>query len=96
MTIDIKKLAKLSNLYLSPEEEKILVKDIDGILHWAEHLQDISIEEARNALDQGSCQGKAPIREDQVSLKETSTDILANAPQVKDDLFVVPLVVGEC
>jgi aspartyl-tRNA(Asn)/glutamyl-tRNA(Gln) amidotransferase subunit C len=94
MAIDIAELKKLSNLYLTPQEEKVLNKEIQEILHWTESLKDMSWEEETCTLPKAPI-GQVPSREDIPCLEEGVNEILENAPKKKDGCFVVPLVVGE-
>ena len=42
--INIEKLATLSRISVSPEEEKTLTADIDSILSYIEHIQEVSFD----------------------------------------------------
>ena len=88
MDIDIQKIAKLSRLQISPQEEKKFQKEMSDILHMVEHLPDIA--EGDFGVDPSH---PMQLRKDIAVEKQNREEILQNAPQKEAGCFVVPRVV---
>ncbi|MDP9196524.1 MAG: Asp-tRNA(Asn)/Glu-tRNA(Gln) amidotransferase subunit GatC [Pseudomonadota bacterium] len=87
----IRKIARLSALELTPDEEKKYADALSGIFHWFEQLNQVDVT------------GVAPMtsvvehtlhkRPDEVDDGNCVRDIMANAPESLHDFFAVPKVV---
>jgi aspartyl-tRNA(Asn)/glutamyl-tRNA(Gln) amidotransferase subunit C len=86
-SIELAKIAKLSGLALTPEEETRFLCELRQILDYTKHLNALSVTE--------TLQSNKPInvfREDKIRPSEANT-ILQNAQAVsEDEYFVVPKV----
>jgi len=89
---DIKKLAKLSHIEVSEEEEESLKSDIDSILSYVQQIQDISAEITpekgilRNVMREDNEPHEAGLY---------SKEILNEAPNVKDGYIEVRKIINQ-
>ena len=94
MAIDaatVRKVAKLARLSEPEERLEPLARELTGIMTWIEMLAEVDVEGVEpmaSAVDL-----KLPWREDVVTEGGDPQRVLANAPQSKDNFFVVPKVV---
>lgn len=88
MEIDIKKIARLSRLALSAEEEEKFTRDMQAIVTMAAQLP--NLEEEDFPLEE---QDAMPLREDAIEQSLSSEAILKNAPQSAEECFTVPKTV---
>jgi aspartyl-tRNA(Asn)/glutamyl-tRNA(Gln) amidotransferase subunit C len=94
MAIDaatVRKVAKLAKLSEPEERLEPLARELSGIMTWIEMLAEVDVEGVEpmaSAVDL-----KLPMREDVVTEGGDPQRVLANAPQSKDNFFVVPKVV---
>ncbi len=93
-SFDVKTVAALSRLELTPEEEAAYQKDLDAILGYVEKMAELDIadvEPTARAVEMDNV-----FRED---VKGESIDrdiVMKNAPaNVDDELFRVPVVIDE-
>ncbi|CAL7959784.1 Aspartyl/glutamyl-tRNA(Asn/Gln) amidotransferase subunit C [Alphaproteobacteria bacterium] len=88
----IKKIADLACISLSSEEISIYRNEISGIVQWMETLKTVNTEgvEPMHSVIEGT----TPLRADVIIEKTDSTAILANAPKIRSQYFVVPKVVN--
>ena len=94
MSIDnsiVKKVAKLARIKTTLEEEQSLKQELNNILDWVDKLQKVDTAKVDPMLSVFN--ESMPKREDDVSKKLDSNDILLNAPEKKAGFFVVPKVV---
>ncbi|MBT3827968.1 aspartyl/glutamyl-tRNA amidotransferase subunit C [bacterium] len=84
--LDIKKLAKLSNIALREEEIAPLTKQIDDILSYAQ-----CVVQAAQEVKLASRSKINVFRPDQ-ALKTDPEPLLAQAPQREQNYFVVPVI----
>lgn len=84
----IEKLASLSKLTLTKEEEKIVAKELEKILKQVEPMKELNTEGVKPTSR------VLPIhnvfREDIPSSRDNSQDLLMNAPGKKGSYFLVP------
>lgn len=86
----IKKMAKLSQLSLTPDEEKLYAEQLEHILNYVSQLSEVNtdgIEPMVTATDM-----PVTLREDIVQKKFTAEEIVSNAPDKSGNLFKVPPV----
>ena len=88
MNIDIKRLAKLSRLKFSPEEELKFQGEMEKIVALVEQLPDI--DGSGSLIDPDS---PMELREDRPEQRFTRDALLKNAPEVQAGCVVVPKVV---
>lgn len=82
----VKKVAKLANLSLTPEEEEKFSNQLSHILGYIEELNSVdtgSVEPTFNVIDQSNV-----LREDAAELGLTQEEALSNARSAKDGFFV--------
>lgn len=94
MAIDVatvRKVAKLARIAEPEARLESLVQELNGILTWIEQLEEVDtdgVEPMTSVVHQG-----LPMREDVVTEGGDPARVLANAPKMAKDFFVVPKVV---
>jgi aspartyl-tRNA(Asn)/glutamyl-tRNA(Gln) amidotransferase subunit C len=90
---DVRRIAQLARLRLSPEEEERLRGELSAILGYVEQLQalDLSgVEPMTHALAAGDA---PPLRADEVRPSLDPEEALANAPAREGTWFKVPRII---
>ena len=85
------KLGKLARISISEDKLNNLSKDLNSILEFVDQLKEIKTEQVdptSNSLNQ-----KLEVRDDKVDNKNSTEDVLENAPEKEMDFFVVPKVI---
>ena len=85
------KLGKLARISISDDKLNNLSKDLNSILEFVDQLQEIKtdqVDPTSNSLNQ-----KLEVRDDKVDNKNSTEDVLENAPEKEMDFFVVPKVI---
>ncbi len=85
------KLGKLARISISEDKLKNLSKDLNSILEFVDQLKEIKtdqVDPTSNSLNQ-----KLEVRDDKVDNKNSTEDVLENAPEKEMDFFVVPKVI---
>ena len=85
------KLGKLARISISDGKLNNLSKDLNSILEFVDQLKEIKtdqVDPTSNSLNQ-----KLEVRDDKVDTKNSTEDILENAPEKEMDFFVVPKVI---
>ena len=85
------KLGKLARISISEDKLNNLSKDLNSILEFVDQLKEIKtdqVDPTSNSLNQ-----KLEVRDDKVDTKNSTEDILENAPEKEMDFFVVPKVI---
>ena len=85
------KLGKLARISISDDKLNNLSKDLNSILEFVDQLKEIKtdqVDPTSNSLNQ-----KLEVRDDKVDNKNSTEDILQNAPEKEMDFFVVPKVI---
>lgn len=85
---EVRHIAALARLKLSPEEERRFQHQLSDILEYAERLQAVDTEDISPTAS--VLQLSAPLRPDEVRPSPPRPDILANAPDSQDSMFRVP------
>lgn len=92
---NIEKLATLSHISVSPQEQKALKDDIDSILSYIEQIKDISTGNvAEESLEDS---GLRNVMREDGEPHETGVyteDLLHEAPSVKDNYIEVKKIIG--
>ncbi len=95
MKVDLEllaKLEKLSHLNIAAEKKEQVVSQLSEILAYVENLKELETSELDSYFS--TLSGGTILREDnQVKSSEISQSILANAPEVEDDFFIVPAII---
>jgi aspartyl-tRNA(Asn)/glutamyl-tRNA(Gln) amidotransferase subunit C len=89
--IDIKYVAHLARLHLTPEEEKKLGAQLGGILGYIEKLKELDVtgvEPTAHAVPTVNV-----TRPDEIRPSLSQADALRNAPSQANGLFMVPKIV---
>jgi aspartyl-tRNA(Asn)/glutamyl-tRNA(Gln) amidotransferase subunit C len=89
--IDIKYVAHLARLHLTPDEEKKLGAQLDGILGYIEKLKELDVtgvEPTAHAVPLVNV-----TRPDEVRPSLPHDEVLRNAPAQANGLFMVPKIV---
>ena len=89
--IDVKYVAQLARIALTPDEEKNLAKQLGGILGYIEKLNELDVtgvEPTAHAVPLVNV-----TRADEVRPSLSHEDALRNAPRQANGLFVVPKIV---
>ena len=89
--IDIKYVAHLARLHLTPDEEKKLGAQLDGILGYIEKLKELDVtgvEPTAHAVPMVNV-----MRPDEIRPSLPHDDALRNAPAKASGLFIVPKIV---
>jgi aspartyl-tRNA(Asn)/glutamyl-tRNA(Gln) amidotransferase subunit C len=89
--IDVKYVAHLARVALSPDEEKKLAAQLGGILGYIEKLKELdvtSVEPTAHAVPLVNV-----TRGDEICPSLPHDDVLRNAPRHANGLFIVPKVV---
>ncbi|MEA2013666.1 MAG: Asp-tRNA(Asn)/Glu-tRNA(Gln) amidotransferase subunit GatC [Verrucomicrobiota bacterium] len=89
----VKEIAALARISLSPQEEKVLQKDMDSIVEYVELLSELDLEGIEPTMHAMPLQNVT--REDKVVNKNQKDAIWNNTPQMENDLITVPPVIGE-
>lgn len=88
---EIQKIAKLSRIAITKEEEARFQEEISSILNWVEQLQAVNTDQIDSMASVSSV--TLPLREDTIALNNNREDVLANAPITEFGCYVVPKVV---
>lgn len=89
---DIKKVAHLSRIHLSEEDEKEVLDRLNNIISWIDQLEEVDVS-GINIMDLYTDE-PTPEREDLV-LSGNKIDVLKeNAIDMNHDMFTVPKVIG--
>ena len=85
------KLGKLARISISDDKLNNLSKDLNSILEFVDQLKEIKtdqVDPTSNSLNQ-----KLEVRDDIVNNKNSTEDVLENAPEKEMNFFVVPKVI---
>ena len=85
------KIARLSRIKLDGKESEDYIKDLNSILDWVEQLNEVNTENVEPLSNISS--SILPKREDVSKDKNSSEEILENAPDKLEGFFAVPKVV---
>ena len=94
MAIDaatVRKAARLARLNVPEERLEPLAQELTGIIAWIEQLGEVDVDGVEPMTSAVAV--KLPMREDVVTEGGDPAKVLANAPLVRGNFFVVPKVV---
>jgi aspartyl-tRNA(Asn)/glutamyl-tRNA(Gln) amidotransferase subunit C len=87
----VRHVARLARLQLSPEEETRIQTDMSAILGYVEKLGELDTTEVPPTTQVGET--GTPMRADEVTNQPAADLMLANAPSRQDDFFKVPKII---
>ncbi|HEX7230096.1 MAG TPA: Asp-tRNA(Asn)/Glu-tRNA(Gln) amidotransferase subunit GatC [Candidatus Binatia bacterium] len=90
-TEQVRELALLARLRLTPEEEVALATELDAILGYMDKLNELNtdhIEPFKHAII-----GVNPLRDDRVTNPSDTESLLSNAPDRDGTFFKVPKII---
>ena len=87
----INKIARLSRIKIDDQESEDYIKDLNSILDWVEQLNEVNTDNVKPLSNISS--SILPRREDVSKDKNSSEEILENAPDKLEGFFAVPKVV---
>jgi aspartyl-tRNA(Asn)/glutamyl-tRNA(Gln) amidotransferase subunit C len=90
---EVRRIAVLARLRLSPEEEQVFQGQLSAILDYVAQLEELdvsAVEPMTHALSAGD---QLPWREDVVHRSLPPEEALANAPAREDTCFKVPRII---
>ena len=85
------KLGKLARISISDDKLNNLSQDLNSILEFVDQLKEIKtdqVDPTSNSLNQ-----KLEVRDDKAENKNSTEDVLENAPEKEMNFFVVPKVI---
>jgi len=86
------KLEKLSHLRIDESKKEEVKEQLSGILDYIENLNELDTDALSATFS--TLDGGTPLREDKPREKQSvAKEILSNAPQAKDDFFIVPAII---
>jgi aspartyl-tRNA(Asn)/glutamyl-tRNA(Gln) amidotransferase subunit C len=86
----VEHVAQLAQLALSEQEQELFREQLSSILAYAERLQELDTEAIPPTATVLPLENV--MREDEAQPSLPLADVLANAPEVEDDCFRVPVV----
>ena len=89
---DVMYVADLASLELTEQERQRMVKDLDSILTYIDHLNELDTTNVP-PMSQVTTSTDTPWREDILRPSLPHRDALANAPATDGDFFKVPKVI---
>ena len=90
---EVRRVALLARLRLSPQEEQVFQGQLSAILDYVEQLKELdvsNVEPMTHALAAGEA---APLRADEVRPSFAPDEALANAPAREGTCFKVPRII---
>jgi len=87
---DVEHVAKLARLGLSDKEKELFTKQLSDILGYAENLNKLDLKDTPPTSHAIPMQNVW--REDKVERCKDLEAIIANGPEVEDDMFRVPRI----
>ena len=86
------KLEKLSYLHIDPSKKEEVMTQLSEILSYIDNLQELDTSHLSAAFSM--LDGGTPLREDApCQTPDIPQDILAHAPEARDDFFIVPAII---
>ncbi len=90
---EVRRIAALARLELSPEEERTFAVQLSAILEHVEQLRELDVSQVE-PMTHALAAGEAPaLRRDEVEPSLSPDEALANAPARVDTLFKVPRII---
>ncbi|MFA4967196.1 MAG: Asp-tRNA(Asn)/Glu-tRNA(Gln) amidotransferase subunit GatC [Candidatus Margulisiibacteriota bacterium] len=90
MKIDVEHVARLARLGLSEKEKKLFGEQLGNILQYAENLNKLDIKDVPPTSH--AIPMKNVLREDVIEQTDDIDAIMANGPEVEENMFRVPRI----
>ncbi len=93
---EVRRIAALARLRLSPEEERTFAGQLSAILDHVRQLEELdvsSVEPMTHALAAREAEAAPALRADEVHASLSPADALANAPAREGTFFKVPRII---
>jgi aspartyl-tRNA(Asn)/glutamyl-tRNA(Gln) amidotransferase subunit C len=87
----VRHVARLARLELSPEAERSLAGDLSAILTYIDKLNELNTEHVEPTTQVG--EPGTPLRSDEITNPHAPGEILANAPARHGNFFRVPKII---
>tara|TARA_B100000287_G_scaffold377190_1_gene378827 strand:- start:65 stop:343 length:279 start_codon:yes stop_codon:yes gene_type:complete len=91
MEIDISRLVKLARIELKPEEEVRLAPQLSEVLGYVDKLKELNVDDVEPTAHASPLSNV--LRKDELGDSLCRDDVLRNAPECSNGLFVVPKIV---
>ena len=88
---DTKKIARLARIRMEDDQVEHFTKEINGILHWVEQLQEVDTDDVKQMTSVADL--TLPFRKDEVNDGDIQERVIKNAPTSEYGCFVVPKVI---
>ncbi|HET8540253.1 MAG TPA: Asp-tRNA(Asn)/Glu-tRNA(Gln) amidotransferase subunit GatC [Anaeromyxobacter sp.] len=89
---EVRRIAALARLRLSPEEEETFAVQLSAILGYVEQLRELDVS-AVEPMTHALAEGDVPLRADALQPSLSPADALANAPAREGTCFKVPRII---
>ncbi len=90
---EVRRIAGLARLKLSPEEERVFQGQLSAILDYVEQLKELDVSDVEPMTHALAAGDRPPLREDVVRESLPPEDALANAPGREGTCFKVPRII---
>ena len=90
---EVRRIAVLARLKLSPEEERVFQGQLSAILAYVEQLEELDVSDVEPMTHALAAGDPLPLREDVVRESLPPEDALANAPGREGTCFQVPRII---
>ena len=88
---ELSKICRLAKIEIQEEQQDEFLNKFNTVLEWINKLQEIDISGV--TLDEDDLSRYNHSRTDDVSVTNTTAEVLSNAKDVKFDMFSVPKVI---
>tara|TARA_B100000214_G_scaffold257187_1_gene189579 strand:+ start:193 stop:480 length:288 start_codon:yes stop_codon:yes gene_type:complete len=88
---EVRKIAFLARIKITDAERETLATELNGIIEWVEQLNEVDTTNVKPMTSVTEMLG--PQRPDEVTSRNVSEKILANAPERMGNFYTVPKVV---
>jgi len=88
---EVRHVALLARLALSPQEEKRMLADMSEIVSYVDKLSELDTDAVEPTTQVG--ESGTPMREDVVENRPAAAEMLANAPASERGYFKVPKII---
>jgi aspartyl-tRNA(Asn)/glutamyl-tRNA(Gln) amidotransferase subunit C len=89
---EVRRIAVLARLELSPEEERVFGAQLSAILEYVRQLEELDVSDVEPMTHALAAGERPPLREDAVRPSLDPEEALANAPAREGTCFKVPRI----
>jgi len=90
---EVRRVARLARLELSPEEERVFQGQLSAILDYVRQLEELDVSDVEPMTHALAGGDPAPLRADEVQPSLDPGEALANAPAREGTAFKVPRII---